>query len=1180
MSSDNLKFPKMVKYSTKLNKKGNLAHTHRRNKTIEEPNLASHYLQRRMDALKRNNNDLNSLIKDLSDPARAGNSYRLHNTLQKDKVDFGSKERENSLQQINPDHTPRYKSHLDKSQKVKKLDKKTKKKIQRNRKNLNQHFNVQKVKPRDLNNSYQPLEQNRSARVSPAPRKELTPINCDYNYDTAEPGENFKDVKKVFGHKHSEIFDTSKEIEATPELKKHKNLSIDKKKKTQNYSLSITKRRKLEGSIGSSEANSQSKLPQIHKSLARNQFENQIPSLLNKNLSKNDLNTGTRETRNLPLESESSRINLKTYNTGEGQIQPTLTQTASSDNFSNDKISAIQESTRALRRKIRNLDFELDSKQIELEKDFQSLKNQKVEKDGDFVDLKFSIFKKILNFYNKCLKEINEKLSPQCQVRYNFIKRLEEAYFELFTKLKNFHVNEMTKYTARITLLSQKNKLYEKLLQTYKDKEGFVHTDIIGMKNKLDSVEKEMGISDIFKNSSDQDSNLLKILTKKKNEINQEISREETVNGLQEIFSAMVSMKGSGELLNTLTSKDFDFDVENWEDSMLEALKNAQFGAAKSVVGVIKNRDKFSEIEVQTEEDPLKDEFTALTQKFTLLQEDFKIQKEALEYANKNSSQRRTILEEAKKEWKAKELEYKQFETQRKELETRIQKSKEYELEFYRKIAKLTGEVDQKDKQIFEAEVRFNRKIKHMESDEYVIKRLERCIRDTRDGKSKINKNNPLYEAFMKMNLGNAAREGAGQFLGDPDGESDDDEGRYSRDGLVSRSKLKKMKQKGRNSSNFEIGKHKDRSSKSSSVNESKEGNRNRGRDAEYDDFSSDRKSKFSKNKNKFDNSSDSEYNKKTRTNRKGEKIRRRENGRRSGEDEIKEINDKKSKTGESKRSSKRKSKFLQDRQRVSQEIDVNNFETLDSTSDPESLRTYSVFESVTEEYETEDSQGNIVVKKRKTKVKKYYKTVDGKLVQKVKGKRRIKKRRKDSQGNSVEYSSDESYTIENCSVDEEKVEMINKKVREKVKEENKRKKEQAMISARIKRRPNGDFEYFSGDEGGFEQYQEEMVKKFGANGNEKGSFQIRLDRKIHSSSQGTKYFYDPKTGRKVRIDDSYWAPEEREKSEFQFADNPIPHTGDCGPNCSHMLKASMFRKHNNRKVLHMKTSNINGFGG
>ena len=69
--------------------------------------------------------------------------------------------------------------------------------------------------------------------------------------------------------------------------------------------------------------------------------------------------------------------------------------------------------------------------------------------------------------------------------------------------------------------------------------------------------------------------------------------------------------------------------------------------------------------------------------------------------------------------------------------------------------------------------------------------------------------------------------------------------------------------------------------------------------------------------------------------------------------------------------------------------------------SEPESNKTYSVIETITEEYESEDSQGNIIKKKRKVQVKKKYKSVDGRLVEKVRGVRRVKVRRKDSKGTS-----------------------------------------------------------------------------------------------------------------------------------------------------------------------------------
>lgn len=252
----------------------------------------------------------------------------------------------------------------------------------------------------------------------------------------------------------------------------------------------------------------------------------------------------------------------------------------------------------------------------------------------------------------------------------------------------------------------------------------------------------------------------------------------------------------------------------------------------------------------------------------------------------------------------------------------------------------------------------------------------------------------------------------------------------------------------------------------------------------------------------------------------------------------------------------------------------------LDYNSDPESNKTYSVIETISEEYESEDSQGNKVIKKRKVQVRKKYKSVDGKLVEKVRGKRRVKKRRKDSKGNSIEYSTEESYTEGEKSVSEEKLDNIKRKLKDKVREEIKNMANVGTISARVKRK-------FGEDDRGYnsfvdpDDFNSEMAQLIGKNKNrfeDTKTTKNKLKRRLNSSSKDEEYYYDPKTGRKRRICDSVWSPTRKDKSKFQFADNYIPHGENCGPNCFHLIRANLYKKKINRRLLPMNTNNLDKF--
>ena len=96
-------------------------------------------------------------------------------------------------------------------------------------------------------------------------------------------------------------------------------------------------------------------------------------------------------------------------------------------------------------------------------------------------------------------------------------------------------------------------------------------------------------------------------------------------------------------------------------------------------------------------------------------------------------------------------------------------------------------------------------------------------------------------------------------------------------------------------------------------------------------------------------------------------------------------------------------------------------------------------------------------MKKRHVQVRKKYKSVDGRVVEKVRGTRRVKAKRKDSKGNTIYVSTDESYTEGEVEIDDpEKLKNVQGKLKSKVKEENKKKKESlglTEISAKINRK-------------------------------------------------------------------------------------------------------------------------------
>lgn len=338
-------------------------------------------------------------------------------------------------------------------------------------------------------------------------------------------------------------------------------------------------------------------------------------------------------------------------------------------------------------------------------------------------------------------------------MRFNFFERLSHSYVELFNTLKEFHISEMTKYNAKLNALENKERVYQKIIESYKEKEQFKHTDILGLNKKLDTMEKEINISSIFKKETDQQKAFIRALEEKAMELDYEGKPKNASRSLHEIFKALISVKHGSGLLQTLGEDSVDFDIENWEGHLLQNFKKSQFGTAKSVVDIFTNRDKFKEVSIQTENDPMKKAYRELEHKYEQLQMDFRKQKDALDYANKKTHEKRLSIDEEKEKLRKKELELEKMREQYHEAEAKLKKNQHFELEFHRKIARLQNEVERKHRQMVESESSYKEKIQKMESDEYILERIEQSIRNKNSGEKGAKGGNNLYDAFMKMNL-------------------------------------------------------------------------------------------------------------------------------------------------------------------------------------------------------------------------------------------------------------------------------------------------------------------------------------------------------------------------------------------------------------------------------------------
>lgn len=96
-------------------------------------------------------------------------------------------------------------------------------------------------------------------------------------------------------------------------------------------------------------------------------------------------------------------------------------------------------------------------------------------------------------------------------------------------------------------------------------------------------------------------------------------------------------------------------------------------------------------------------------------------------------------------------------------------------------------------------------------------------------------------------------------------------------------------------------------------------------------------------------------------------------------------------------------------------------------------------------------------------------------------------------------------------------------------------------ISAQVKRRYNEDstsHQFADPDD-----FNLEMQKLLGENRDKDvRTSKNKFQRRLNSTTKESEYYYDPKTGRRVRVCDSVWSPTRRDKSKFRFAENSVPH--------------------------------------
>ena len=107
--------------------------------------------------------------------------------------------------------------------------------------------------------------------------------------------------------------------------------------------------------------------------------------------------------------------------------------------------------------------------------------------------------------------------------------------------------------------------------------------------------------------------------------------------------------------------------------------------------------------------------------------------------------------DEERRRWAEREENIVKIESSHKELEVNYKKTRASETTCKYKIKELTFEIIKKEEQVKQIESEHWKQIQYFESNDYIIKRIEKSILDKRYSQGASP--NPIYESFMKLNV-------------------------------------------------------------------------------------------------------------------------------------------------------------------------------------------------------------------------------------------------------------------------------------------------------------------------------------------------------------------------------------------------------------------------------------------
>ena len=297
--------------------------------------------------------------------------------------------------------------------------------------------------------------------------------------------------------------------------------------------------------------------------------------------------------------------------------------------------------------------------------------------------------------------------------------------------MNTFVKNETSKAAGKIKMLQTKNAKYESIFKEIKRKEHEKNqnADIYALTNKLEVVENEMNLSKIFGSEGGQDANnkIMNILSEKASQLHYDPDfdphTKDTADHLQEILGTMYTMTGStNSLLQLNKLEQSNFRLEDLEKEFMSKIKGAQFSAAKSIASILINKDKFKDMEIQTGDAPLKDEFEALQHEYTQLEKQYNVTKSSLDHIENKFKAMKKSHEEERIRWSIREKEIAKIEFRTKEYERKYKQSQAQHTTHKVKIKELGTEVDQKRVKVQDLEIELGKQKSYYESNDYIIK--------------------------------------------------------------------------------------------------------------------------------------------------------------------------------------------------------------------------------------------------------------------------------------------------------------------------------------------------------------------------------------------------------------------------------------------------------------------------